>query len=95
MVAIETENELRSQWPHVLCTFRLSQPAKPLWVRSGRVNMSVWAGNLVPAPLHVLSNRLLQYLSVNTAQVDHSLAIFKGCPMGYHCHCQGLPGTTG
>ena len=35
-VVTEAGSELRSLWPHVVCTFRLAQPAKPLRVESGR-----------------------------------------------------------
>ena len=61
------------------------------WERSG-LKMNVWAGNLVPAPLRVPSCLLLvcKHCSCRPIFMDHSLVIFKGCPMGYRCHCQGL-----
>ena len=54
--------------------------------------MNAWAGNLVPAPLHVPCNRLLicKHCSCRPTFKDHSLAIFEGYSTGYHCHCQEL-----
>ena len=54
--------------------------------------MNAWAGNLVPALLHMPCSRLLvcKHCSCRPTFMDHSLVIFKGCPMGYHCHCRGL-----
>ena len=56
------------------------------------LKMNACAGNLVPAPLRVPRTWLLvcNHCSGRPTFKYHSLAIFKGCPTGYHCHCRGL-----
>ena len=96
-VVTEAGSELRSRRPHGRCTFCLARPAKPLrvggqeWSGSGS-KMNAWAVNLVPALLRVPCSRLLvcKHCSGRPTFKDHSLAIFKGCPTGYNCHCRGL-----
>ena len=59
---------------------------------SRSLKMNVWASNLVPALLRMPSSRLLvcRHCSGRPTFKDHPLAMFKGCPTGYHFHCQGL-----
>ena len=61
-----------------------------------RLQMNACAGNLVPASLcvPVVSYLSVRHCSGRPTVKDHSLAIFKGCPMGYHCHCQALSNST-
>ena len=86
----------RTQLAPVICKKHVTYSHLPDWVQLLRpvsgLKINAWAGNLVPAPLSVPSNWLLvcKHCLGRPTFKYHSLAIFKVCPMGYHCHCQEL-----